>query len=177
MGSVEESPASHSNGTHFIDEELNSVGKSQKRLKKSDPASFVVPDGKCFISSLILVECGHPACNNPSEKSKEYSQTGNRGPIMRHWCSEHKFCSKCQSFEEAGKCPKVKQSNYNPNNPSSNPFSNVKVIYRSPSNFPSKLMGLLVGIGQYSLTPYSLLLSLTIRPKKNLIELPGKSLQ
>ena len=88
MGSIEESPASHSNGTHFIDEELNSVGQSRKRLKKSDPDSFaysysqeidpnssetLVPDGMCFIS------CGHSVCTNPSQKSKEYSQT--HGPV------------------------------------------------------------------------------------------------
>ena len=64
MASGEESPASYSNGTHFINEELNYVGQSQKRLKKSDPDSFVrtqeidpnssetlVLDGMCIISA------------------------------------------------------------------------------------------------------------------------------
>jgi hypothetical protein len=143
------------------------LGQSRKRPKYLTLMMKLLSLMVWVSFQLTLVECGHPDCNNPSQKSKKYSQTRGRGPIMRHWCSEHKFCSKCRSFEEAGNCPKVKQSNYNPNNPSSNPFSNKKVclhhsLRHFQPEFPSKLMGFLVGMGQYYLYYYSLLFMLTI---------------
>jgi hypothetical protein len=74
---------------------------------------------------------------------------------MRHWCSEHKFCSKCRSFEEAGNCPKVKQSNYNPNNPSSNPKVSLDP---SPTNKPIKIDGFVGCFRTLLFTPFTLLI-------------------
>jgi hypothetical protein len=61
-----------------------------------------VSNGSTLVSSSSQ-KCGFPMCRNDSFKSRVYTlKSGKRFPA--YWCSNHKWCSKHDKYEMAGKC-------------------------------------------------------------------------
>ncbi len=60
-------------------------------------------DGLENVDEQTGVQCGAPGCANKSFKSRVYTMR-NLEKETKYWCSLHKWCSKCYTYELAGKC-------------------------------------------------------------------------
>jgi hypothetical protein len=88
-------------------------------------------------------QCGFDGCSNLGHNHRRYSVRGR--PFVAHWCSEHKWCSRCHKYELTGKCEYSAKSNAK-NNPKNNPKNNKQVNFTNhiPQNVSNARATLLV---------------------------------
>ena len=53
--------------------------------------------------------CGYDGCYNRSLSKREYVFPS-KIKVWRFWCSEHKWCTRCHYYEDAGQCIKPNTS-------------------------------------------------------------------